>query len=191
MLITAADSVIVSGAGNSNPSQLSVSTESMASGAGAGGQLVVTANNIILTEGGQVSSTSFGAGQGGTVTLNATEAVTMTGTFAEFPSGIFARAAGIGEHAGNGGNIVVTGRNVTVSGGGRMDSATIGAWTGRDTPSDCDGESQNLGHICGWQVCKWIVRRNRKRCGRCGAWWKPKTHGAQCHGERRWPSKQQ
>ncbi len=91
---------------------------------------MVTANNIILTEGGQVSSTSFGAGQGGTVTLNATEAVTMTGTFAEFPSGIFARAAGIGEHAGNGGNIVVTGRNVTVSGGGRMDSATLGPGQG-------------------------------------------------------------
>ena len=48
--------------------------------AGAAGAIQVTAASLALTEGAVISSSTFGPGQGGTITLTVTEALTLAGT---------------------------------------------------------------------------------------------------------------
>ena len=46
--------------------------------AGAAGTIQVTAASLTLTDGAQISSTTFGPGRGGTITITATESLTLT-----------------------------------------------------------------------------------------------------------------
>ena len=49
-------------------------------GAGAAGTVVVEAPQVILTGGAHIGSATFGLGQGGRVTVRATEIVSLEGT---------------------------------------------------------------------------------------------------------------
>jgi filamentous hemagglutinin family protein len=57
---------------------------------GDAGQVTIEVDRLEVTEGGQIGSATFGTGQGGVVTVTATEAVTIAGD----ESGLFTNAAG-------------------------------------------------------------------------------------------------
>jgi filamentous hemagglutinin family protein len=105
--VTARDTVAVDGAG----SQISAATD----GPGRGGDVLVRARRVELTNEGKISTDTFGPGEGGAVRVDATETVTVNG---DFNTGIFADASG----SGDGGDIVVTARNLTMTGGARIAS---------------------------------------------------------------------
>jgi large exoprotein involved in heme utilization and adhesion len=103
--------------GPDDPSGLLSSTQ----GSGAAGAVVVEAGRITLREGGAIASDTFSEGQGGRVTVKTTT-LEMVGGLIE--------AQTAQDSKGDAGAITVTARDVTVTGGARINSTTLGAGRG-------------------------------------------------------------
>jgi large exoprotein involved in heme utilization and adhesion len=99
------------------------------SGAGNAGELTIDTNRLLIQDGGQVSATTSGSGQGGIIDVNATDSVEVSGTSnnGQFASGLYfdsrssGNARGIRINTGeltvqNGGQISVSGSNSGISG---------------------------------------------------------------------------
>jgi filamentous hemagglutinin family protein len=98
-------------------------------GAGAGGSIVVDAGDATITNGGEIASSTFGKGDGGTVTVTG-GSLLIDGTGLSSPfTGIFAGAeAG---SSGNGGKVVVTATSdLKITDGGQIASSTFGEGAG-------------------------------------------------------------
>jgi large exoprotein involved in heme utilization and adhesion len=99
--------------------------------AGAAGDVSVMAGSLALTGGAQISSSSFGAGRGGTVTVQARESVEITGRSRDgFPSGIFSSAEGKVPGAGAGGSVSVSTRRLTLADGAVISGTSFGPGAG-------------------------------------------------------------
>jgi large exoprotein involved in heme utilization and adhesion len=123
--VTADDTLTLTGTSpNGNVGGIDAST----AGAGAAGNIVVTAPRIMVSDGAAISGSSFGPGTGGSVMVTATDTLTLTGTApgGAFPSGILASTAG----AGAAGSIVVQAGRLTLTGGGQISSNTFGSGDG-------------------------------------------------------------
>jgi large exoprotein involved in heme utilization and adhesion len=133
LTVIARDSVIVDGFGGGLSSLITAS--SLPEATGDAGSVRVEAHTVTATKGAQISSATFGAGQGGSVTVLAHERVTFQGTSPEgepllgvlipgdrtFPSGAFANSHGIGAP----GIVQVTAPKVMLAAGGRISSLNI------------------------------------------------------------------
>ena len=96
-------------------------------GDGNAGTIVVNSGTLTLTAGAQIDSRTLGAGQGGGVTLRATDAVVIAGQDSEgFPSGIFSRT----ESSGVAGNIQLEAPEVSLAEGALIDGNTFGEGQG-------------------------------------------------------------
>ncbi|MEN9521380.1 MAG: hypothetical protein RLZZ381_3968, partial [Cyanobacteriota bacterium] len=86
---------------------------------GKGGELKITTANLSLTNGGEISASTRGQGDGGTIDINSTESVTLDA------GDIFNR---VQENAtGNGGALNITTPNLTLTNGGQINASTFGA----------------------------------------------------------------
>ncbi|MBD1929955.1 CHAT domain-containing protein [Trichocoleus sp. FACHB-90] len=98
------------------------------SGAGNAGDLRINTRRLVVRDGAQVSTSTFSTGQGGTLTVNASESVELSGTSADgqFFSGLIAQtfAAGNAEdlRIDTGDLIVRNGARVTVASGNAADA---------------------------------------------------------------------
>lgn len=92
------------------------------SGAG-GGTIHLSGRNLELTDGSLIQATTRGPGQGGTVTVNATETLELRGTTAngQFPSGILAETEG----SGNAGDVEIEVNNLTFQNGGQVSVSAL------------------------------------------------------------------
>ena len=99
--------------------------------AGSAGDVTVEATNVIGTDLAAISSSTFGPGQGGTVTVTASDSVTLSGSLTTTKrSGIFAATLAASDHAGNAGNVIVKAKNVVVTEGAAIATATFGPGQG-------------------------------------------------------------
>jgi large exoprotein involved in heme utilization and adhesion len=89
--------------------------------AGNAGSVVVEAPRVALAAGAQISSSTAGLGQGGTVTVTAAETLSITG----HNSGLRTTAAG----SGRGGDITVDARQVQLTDGAIITAESTGAGT--------------------------------------------------------------
>ena len=132
--VTATDAITLAGTNldGTRPSGLFAGAQGPNAGAGNAGSLVVQAPRVTLTGGAQISSTTFGPGQGGTATVTATDVLTIAGTNLDStrPSGIFAGAQGPNAGAGNAGSLVVQAPRVALTEGARISSSTLGPGQG-------------------------------------------------------------
>jgi filamentous hemagglutinin family protein len=132
--VTARDTVSMSGvsAVDGLPSGMASDSSSSASGAGNAGTIIVEAKYVTIAEGAAITSISNGPGTGGTIQVTASETVTVTGSSAngESLSALSTDASGTLLGAGSAGGIMVHGRNVAITNGGLIQSATIGPGTG-------------------------------------------------------------
>jgi filamentous hemagglutinin family protein len=95
--------------------------------AGNAGDVVMEVGRLVLTEGAQISSSTGGAGRGGTVTIKATEAISMAGRdAANNPSVIFSNTTG----SGAAGQIVIVTPTVEITAGAQIASVTEGTGPG-------------------------------------------------------------
>jgi large exoprotein involved in heme utilization and adhesion len=103
------------------------STESASSG--DAGKLTLEVGKLMLTDGAQISSSTFGPGQGGTVTVTARDTLTLAGASSQgFPSGLFASAEQ--GSSGNAGALRVEAGILTLTGGAQISSSTRGPGQG-------------------------------------------------------------
>ncbi|MGE0087434.1 MAG: filamentous hemagglutinin N-terminal domain-containing protein [Desulfococcaceae bacterium] len=95
--------------------------------AGQGGNITLSAQNLILSDGAQISSsTSFGPGQGGSIFADVADTITLSGAGTEFISGIFSNAQGEEDSAGNGGLIEINTKNLKIDGGAQIGATSFG-----------------------------------------------------------------
>jgi filamentous hemagglutinin family protein len=97
---------------------------------GPGGNLTIETRRLLVRDGARVSTTTFGARQGGDLAVTASESVELDGTSADgfISSGLFARTEG-SEAAGD--LTIKTGR-LLVRDGARVSTETLGAGQGGD-----------------------------------------------------------
>lgn len=98
-------------------------------GQGQGGNVQITAENLEVLSGAQISASSFGIGDAGNVILDVRETARFTGSDPgdDSPSGAFSRigsASSIGE--GNGGDVRISARNLEVLNGANLGVSTFG-----------------------------------------------------------------
>ncbi|HAJ62728.1 MAG TPA: filamentous hemagglutinin, partial [Cyanobacteria bacterium UBA8543] len=149
--INASDSVELIGTlpGDRRPSGVSVQTSQ---GTAKAGDLTITTSQLSIQNGAEVSAASFGDGDGGTVNVNASESVELIGTSAngKLPSRLFAgtgkpsdvkrdgnsQSDDIGDASdvstGNGGNLIVNTRHLTVQNGAQISVGSQGTGNAGD-----------------------------------------------------------
>jgi filamentous hemagglutinin family protein len=142
--ITASDTISVTG----TSSQGSVSTIGSTVGSfadsttgksivavGDGGGIDITTANLTLEEGGVVNASTFGQGNAGQVTINASDTISATGTSSQGFVSAIGSTVGIftnpftGELTiaeGNAGDVTVTAENLNLIDGGQVNTSTFG-----------------------------------------------------------------
>jgi filamentous hemagglutinin family protein len=100
--------------------------------AGNAGNLTIQARDVNLAEGAQISSSTFGTGQGGTVHLQVLDTLTVSGEHADgHHSGVFVSSEHIQlANAGAAGNLEIEARQIILRNGGKIDSGTYGTGQG-------------------------------------------------------------
>ena len=97
---------------------------------GNAGEVTVSTNNLILTNGGRVDASTAGQGNAGVVNVTATGDITIDGErmgdtrLRGTPSGITSRVNGIGE--GDSGGVTVSTNNLNLTNGGEVSASTEG-----------------------------------------------------------------
>ncbi|MDJ0590685.1 MAG: filamentous hemagglutinin N-terminal domain-containing protein [Pleurocapsa sp. MO_226.B13] len=89
---------------------------------GDGGRVSITNSNLNLTNGGVVSADTFGEGNAGDLTINATESIAISGVTENSRSGLFANAL---ISSGTGGNVNVFTDQLTIDHGGTIEASNF------------------------------------------------------------------
>ncbi|MCA1992435.1 MAG: filamentous hemagglutinin N-terminal domain-containing protein, partial [Coleofasciculus sp. S288] len=126
LTVNASESVELSGTTpNGYPSRLSTQTD----GTGDAGNLTILTRRLIVQDGGQVSAITLGAGQGGTLTVNASDLVELSGTTIT-PEGLFLGGLAtetidvLTQDTGDAGALTISTRQLIVRDGAKVSAAT-------------------------------------------------------------------
>ncbi len=123
LTVTATESLKISGT-SSNGQIFSGLLADVATGAtGTGGNLIVETQRLLVTDGGQLSSGTFGFGDAGALQVKA-EDIQLTGGSLLGPSGLFAPVAPGAR--GSGGNLTIETGNLQVIDGAQISTNTFG-----------------------------------------------------------------
>ncbi|MEZ4528914.1 MAG: filamentous hemagglutinin N-terminal domain-containing protein [Desulfobacterales bacterium] len=125
------DAILLSGEDSlGTVTQIGAGSQGEMADAGTGGNISLSAANLTLTDGAQISSTSFGPGHCGTIFADATDTLTLSGAGTDFVSGIFSNAQGEEKIAGNGGAIEIHAKNLHIQGGAQIGANSFGPGQG-------------------------------------------------------------
>ena len=93
--------------------------------AGAAGNLIIQARNVKLADGARLMSSTHGTGQGGTLSLQVAETLTISdgGISVDTENSVL-------EKAGNAGNLTIQARDVELTNGAQLGSSTFGSGKG-------------------------------------------------------------
>ena len=113
------------------------STVAFPSATGKGGNVTVESDRIVLEDGGQIASGTFGIGNSGDLTVDA-ESIEIRGAASPGVfSGLFSTVA-FPSATGKGGNLTVKSGNIILEDGGRIASGTFGAGNSGDLTVDAE-----------------------------------------------------
>jgi large exoprotein involved in heme utilization and adhesion len=121
--VTVANGVTLSGSGPNGASAITASAQPGSSGR-AGQVILIAGGAVALSDGAKATSSTAGAGDGGTVQVTAGGPLTLTG----FGSGIIASASSTA--SGNAGSVTVTAPQITLLSGAEISSTTAGTGAG-------------------------------------------------------------
>jgi filamentous hemagglutinin family protein len=128
--------------GESPDGRTSSSLASEAYGTGAAGNVSITTGRFIATDGAYASTSTYGAGRGGELTVNASELVELIGK-GQFSSGLYTEAGS--SSTGGSGNLTVNTPALLVRDGATVDASTAGAGKGGNLTVNASQEVQLLG----------------------------------------------
>ncbi|WNZ22405.1 filamentous hemagglutinin N-terminal domain-containing protein [Leptolyngbya sp. NK1-12] len=94
---------------------------------GEEGRLIIETRRLVLRDGAQISTGTYGAGRGVDLTIRASESVDLIGAAPnnQYPSGLFARTRR--RASGNSGNLTIDTRRLTLQAGAQISTDTLGA----------------------------------------------------------------
>jgi filamentous hemagglutinin family protein len=122
VLIDATDTIFIDGRG---AFQSGVFSNVEGLGRGNAGGIDINTNNLSLTNGGVISSSTFAQGNAGTVNINADEAISIDGADRNGFSSSILSAVREGAN-GNAGGIQINAGSLTLSNGGEISASTFG-----------------------------------------------------------------
>ncbi|MEH2198533.1 beta strand repeat-containing protein [Nostoc sp.] len=99
-------------------------------GVGSAGNIQVTTGSLSVTNGAGISSFTAGVGNGGNITINARDNVTVSGFGGRTKSGSIVSTEGVKNAIGNGGDIRITAGNLLFKDGGRLNAINGGKGNG-------------------------------------------------------------
>jgi filamentous hemagglutinin family protein len=112
---------IVGTSPNGSPSNISANTFSPI---GKGGNIEIDTNNLVIGFGGKIFSSTFGAGDGGTINIKAADITLTGGANGAGASGLFTEV--LPEATGKGGLIEILTENLTISDGASISLSSFG-----------------------------------------------------------------
>ncbi len=130
------DSIKLSGEASwQNGSIIAVNSEGIIDESGDGGTIILKAKNVSLTDGGQISASTFGPGDSGVILLQITDNINISGTDTlEYPSGIFTNAeisdVESGKNVGLAGNIILKTKILKINNKSAISAITDGPQRG-------------------------------------------------------------
>jgi filamentous hemagglutinin family protein len=95
---------------------------SQATASGDAGSVMVKVGRLALTDGGQISTSSSGPGRGGQVTVEATDAIAISGRGSMGPSGLFSSTQAFGQ----GGTLQIAANQLQLSDGATISASSTG-----------------------------------------------------------------
>jgi filamentous hemagglutinin family protein len=140
-----------------NASSIEIDNYGKTENAGSSGTLELEANQLHITDGAKIGSTTFGTGQGGDVTVHIAGPVKLEGETKanDYVSGIFANSQTDADNAGNGGNLVLEAEELVITDGAAINVSTWGAGkSGNVTvriagPVKLEGETKANNYVSG------------------------------------------
>ncbi len=108
---------------------ISSNVSNIALGAGNGGDIGISTQQLLVQGGGIISTRTFGAGRGGNLSVNASKSVQVIGPVLLNPS-ITSTISATTTSSGNAGNITVSTGNYLITNGGNTGSVTFGTGSG-------------------------------------------------------------
>jgi filamentous hemagglutinin family protein len=127
LILNATERVQVSGFGLSatgNPFVSRLSTDVAPNATGEGGNVTITAQRLQISNGGQISSGTFSAGDAGSLRVRVTD-LEISGGSLVGPSGLFAPVEAAA--SGNGGSLTITAERLRITDGAQVSTSTFGA----------------------------------------------------------------
>ncbi len=124
--ILAAERLELTGGSPTDPNQRTeLRNELYQQAAGATGQMRIDTRQLVLRDGAQISTGTYGAGSGVDLTVVASDRVELSGGTRLYPSGLFARSNR--SATGNGGNLTLTTGRLRLQGGAQISTDTLGS----------------------------------------------------------------
>lgn len=124
--VNASESVLVIGGSAAPNSELPSSLGTLTSNTGSSGDFTLTTPQLTVRDGGLVGALTFGTGDGGNLSIDATESVLISGTSPSFRSSLGSYT----DNVGNAGDTTITTQQLTVEDGAQLLTATFGAGQG-------------------------------------------------------------
>src|ERR671932_493368 len=123
--IDAHDTVIFDGVGLADDTSSGAYSQVLEGGVGNGGHVTITARFLSLNNGAVVSTSTLGKGDAGSVTSDARDKVIFDGVGSHgIPSGAYSQVRERG--VGNGGNVTITTRWLSLTNGAAVSTSTLG-----------------------------------------------------------------
>ena len=145
--ITATNTISIDGE-DSRGRPSGIASQALSTVEGDAGQIIITTDSLSLTNGGAVSSSTFGQGNAGSVEITADDTILIDGvTSRGFTSSVSSQVSKGG--VGNGGSVAITTGSLNVTKGGEVSTSTFGqgnAGSVEITANDTiliDGENPN------------------------------------------------
>jgi len=107
------------------------------------GDITISTRQLLLQDGAQISTSTFGTGSGGHLTVDASELVHAidTSVNGQFPSGLFAETNG----SGNAGNLTINTQQLRIQDGAQISTSSSGAGSGGHLTVDASGSVHLIG----------------------------------------------
>ncbi len=118
--------ITVQATGNIRISESLVANQSFPGSIGNSGAIRISAENVEITNGAQISSSTFGSGNSGDIAINALEAVSIDGVNSDTGnnSAILSNAAR--GSVGDGGSVMITATNLNLTNGAQINTSNFG-----------------------------------------------------------------
>ncbi|NEP50639.1 MAG: S-layer family protein [Moorea sp. SIO3C2] len=167
LIVDASESVQVIGTSASGGFRSGLLSQANPEATGNAGELKITTGQLIVKDGAQVSASTVGEGEGGNVTVDASESVQVIGTSAddEFANGLFAVTQG----KGNAGDVKITTGQLIVKDGASVSTGTVGEGNGGNLTVDASESVQIIGTSPDGQSRSGLfTQANREATGNAG-----------------------
>ncbi|WP_424102751.1 filamentous hemagglutinin N-terminal domain-containing protein [Moorena producens] len=136
-------------------------------GTGNGGNVNITTGEFIVSDGAEVSTTSFSEGGAGKLTVDADSTVQVIGTSADgqFLSRLLTQTEG----KGNAGDVSITTGELIVSDGAQVNTGTFGEGNGGNLTVDADSTVQVIGTSADGEIpSRLLTQTNSEAIGNAG-----------------------